>query len=190
MSAGEGVGTAGADEVSADKSVDVLVVVGTDHHTFDRVVRWTDEWLREHPGRTALVQYGTSQAPAVAEGQSLVPHAQLQALMRSARVVVSHGGPATITEIRRLGKLPVVVPRNPDLDEHVDGHQQRFSRRMGASGFVVLAEEQSAFVAALDKAMAEPDAFRVAAEGEAERVAATVAAYGRIFDSVIAASRR
>jgi UDP-N-acetylglucosamine transferase subunit ALG13 len=171
-------------------TVDVLVVVGTDHHRFDRVVRWTDEWLRRRPGASALVQYGTSAAPTAADGRPLVPHAQLQELMRSARVVVSHGGPATITEIRKLGKLPVCVPRDPALDEHVDGHQQRFARRMGASGFVVLCESQEAFEASLDAAMEDPASFSVTADGEAERIAATVAAYGRILDGVIAASHR
>lgn len=174
---------------SATQAVDVLVVVGTDHHKFDRVVRWIDEWVAGRPGVSAMVQYGTSVPPVRAAGSSLVAHSQLQILMRDAQVVVSHGGPATITEIRRIGKLPLVVPRDPALGEHIDGHQQRFSRRMGSSGFVVLCETRDALFEALDDAIANPSAYRVTAEGEAHRIASTVAEYGRILDSVIAASR-
>jgi UDP-N-acetylglucosamine transferase subunit ALG13 len=183
------VGEPGAEPARAVH--DLVVVVGTDHHRFDRVVAWTDAWLRARgPQVSALVQHGTSRAPVVAQGRPLVPYAQLQQAMRDARVVVSHGGPATITEVRRLGKMPVVVPRDPALDEHVDGHQQRFSRRMGQSGLVVLCETQEAFDAALDAAMDDPERFAVNADGEAERIEATVAHYGEILDAVIASGRR
>lgn len=169
---------------------DILVIVGTDHHRFGRVVTWTDEWLAAHPGVTALVQHGTSPSPARAQGRALVPYAELQDLMRRCRVVVSHGGPATITEVRRLGKLPVVVPRDPALDEHVDGHQQRFARRMGELGLVVLCETREAYGRALDAATADPASFAVTADDEAERIRETVERYGQILDEVIAAGRR
>jgi hypothetical protein len=47
----------------------LLVTVGTDHHPFDRLVRWVDGWLASSPrrhdsGLTCLMQTGTAAPPA------------------------------------------------------------------------------------------------------------------------------
>ena len=141
----------------------VLVAVGTDHHPFDRVVEWVDAWLDTGRGDhvDALVQYGHSQPPKVASGNALLDHDDLQDAMDRAAVVVCHGGPATITEARRHGKLPICVPRDPDRGEHVDSHQQLFARRMGAGGIVRLAETRDELWTALDAALSEPNTFRI-----------------------------
>jgi UDP-N-acetylglucosamine transferase subunit ALG13 len=149
--------------VSSSHSVPlVLVAVGTDHHPFDRVVDWVEGWLRTSMGPVdVLVQYGTSREPRVARGSSLLDHADLQDAMSRATVVVTHGGPATITEARRHGKLPICVPRDPDRGEHVDHHQQQFARRMGTAGVVRLVETELDLQLALDEAINHPDRFRL-----------------------------
>jgi len=153
----------------------VLVAVGTDHHPFDRVVEWVDAWLEQGAvGRVdALVQYGHSQPPAVADGSSLLDHEDLQDAMNRADVIVCHGGPATITEARRHGKLPICVPRDPERGEHVDSHQQLFARRMGTGGIVRLAETRDALWSALDAALSEPSAFRIASSANGVASAST-----------------
>ena len=144
----------------------VLVAVGTDHHRFDRLVGWVDAWLRDAgPGRAeVLVQHGSSDPPQVATGRRLLDHAELQEAMARATVVVCHGGPATITEARRGGRLPICVPRDPVRGEHVDEHQQLFARRMGSAAVVRLAETEQELRAALDEALDHPDRFAVGPE--------------------------
>jgi hypothetical protein len=80
-------------------------------------------------------------------------------LIRLADVVVLHGGPASIMEVRGLGKLPVVVPRDPRYGEHVDGHQLRFARRMSAAGLVKLCEAQQELTEALKLVRSDPSAY-------------------------------
>lgn len=174
----------------------VLVVVGTDHHRFDRVVQWVDTWLAGRPVDAGVVdvvdvvvQHGTSAPPVRARGHALVPHAELQDLMARATVVVTHGGPATIAEVRRRGRVPVVVPRDPGRGEHVDSHQQLFSRRMAAAGRVRLCERREDLVAALDAGLADPAAGRVHGDDDARQVAEAVARVGAVVDEVVAASR-
>jgi UDP-N-acetylglucosamine transferase subunit ALG13 len=117
----------------------VLVSVGTDKHRFDRLMSWLEEWYASRPDRPeTLVQYGRSRQPAIPGAVAFLDHDGLQAAMARARVVVTHGGPASITEARRHGHVPVVVPRNPDLGEHVDNHQQLFSVRMAELGVIRL----------------------------------------------------
>ncbi|MEZ5095747.1 MAG: glycosyltransferase [Nocardioides sp.] len=74
-----------------------------------------------------LIQYGQSAAPAVAEGRAFLAPAELREQLADADVVITHGGPGTISDARRSGHRPIVVPRDPALGEHVDDHQQRFS---------------------------------------------------------------
>lgn len=127
----------------------ILVTVGTDFHTFDRLVGWADGWSVANPDSHVVVQYGSSRAPKVAEGCAFFTPAELHEQMDLADIVVTHGGPATITEARRRQRVPVCVPRDPGLGEHVDDHQQRFARFVGDRGLVRLVQTEAEFVAAL-----------------------------------------
>lgn len=120
----------------------VLVVTGTDKHPFDRLVSWADEWLLQRTGSAVrcVVQHGTSHVPGVAEGARLLDHAELGDLMRDSAVIITHGGPTTISEARRLGHVPLVVPRRSAWGEHVDDHQVRFTDRLSRSGLIDLVE--------------------------------------------------
>ncbi|MEU3019344.1 glycosyltransferase [Nocardiopsis sp. NPDC007018] len=152
---------------------DVVVSLGTDHHAFDRLVRWIDDYARRHPDLRVLVQHGHSRAPDRASGTAFLTGEELSEAMRSASVVVTHGGPGTITQARTAGHLPIVVARDPELGEHVDEHQLLFVRRVEDAGRVrscATAQQLHAFV---DKALESPEDFRVdpAAEDGPDRAA-------------------
>ncbi len=169
----------------------VLVVVGTDVHRFDRLMDWLRRWYDAQPRPPRLVvQYGTSTAPGLPGACEFLDHSGLQQAMADATLVVCHGGPATITEARRHRNLPIVVPRDPARDEHVDNHQQLFSRRLGAAGMVRLCEDESEFTAALDAGLADPGRYRLDAAHDAEQSRrAAVARVGEVIDGLAAARR-
>lgn len=129
---------------------DVLVVVGTDHHPFDRAVAWADQWAHAHPGRTVVVQHGSSTAPVEAEGVDFFTPVDLAARMAEAQVVITHGGPGTISAARAAGHKPIVLPRDPKFDEHVDDHQMRFSRWAEEHGLVTLCTDVGTLDALFD----------------------------------------
>ena len=165
----------------------VLVVVGTDVHRFDRLVGWLERWHAARPGVRLVLQYGHSRPPALPEATPFLGHEELQRAMAEATLVVSHGGPATITEARRTGHLPIVVPRDPAHDEHVDNHQQLFSRRLGAAGMVRLCETEAELLAALDEGLADPGRFVLAADpGRPDPRAEAVARVGAVIDDLVA----
>ena len=167
----------------------VLVVVGTDHHRFDRLVDWLDDWAERQELPTRVVfQHGSARAPRFGEGHALLPHEQLQTLMASATVLVTHGGPATICEAWRHGRRPLVVPRDPQRAEHVDGHQQRFSRRLGSQGLVLLCEQREQLEQALDQARRDPGHVLFGEhEGREAMVAASVARFSEVVEGLLAA---
>jgi UDP-N-acetylglucosamine transferase subunit ALG13 len=156
----------------------VLVVTGTDKHPFDRLVDWTDDWLRARTGSAVrcLVQYGNGHAPEVADGSAFLDHAALEVLMSTSTVIVSHGGPTTISEARRLGHRPLVVPRRSALGEHVDDHQVRFTTHLACSGLVEHVESACALAEAVERALRQgaPE-VRDAVESAAAESAATFA---------------
>lgn len=127
----------------------MFVSVGTDHHPFERLIAWAENWADRVDDWEVRVQYGRSRAPRRGVGFDFCDHDRLQSLLESADVVVTHGGPATITEARRLGHRPIVVPRNPALGEHVDDHQRLFARRLASAGVVEVADTEDDFLAAV-----------------------------------------
>jgi UDP-N-acetylglucosamine transferase subunit ALG13 len=112
------------------------VVLGTDHHPFLRLVTWADDHQRRHTGDEVVVQHGYSPAPSGTEALSITSPAELDELMRSADVVITHGGPGTAMAARRAGHLPLVLARDPELGEHVDGHQMRFTAWASEKGLL------------------------------------------------------
>jgi UDP-N-acetylglucosamine transferase subunit ALG13 len=114
----------------------VLALAGTDHHPFDRLVHWLDVAAARRSDVRVLVQHGSAIAPYLAEGHAFLPHDRLSSLIEQATVVVCHGGPGTIMDARQAGHVPLCVPRDPRLGEHVDDHQQRFVDVVAEVGLV------------------------------------------------------
>jgi UDP-N-acetylglucosamine transferase subunit ALG13 len=119
-----------------------------------------------------VAQVGTSRRSRHGVSHDLMPPPDLHAALAAADVVVCHGGPATIADARRAGRLPVVVPRDPALDEHVDDHQQRFARWMAERGQVRLALTEADLTKALDAALVDPAALRCTAGSDGADAAA------------------
>jgi UDP-N-acetylglucosamine transferase subunit ALG13 len=135
----------------------LFVTVGGDHHPFDRLMRWVEDWLVEEGTRVrCVVQSGPARPPVGAESSAYLDHQEVLALMAEARAVVSSGGPATLSEARRLGHRPVAVPRLASLDEVVDDHQRSFTSRLHNLGLVVQAETEVDFRLAVSAALDAP----------------------------------
>lgn len=167
----------------------VFVTVGTDHHPFDRLVAWADAWVSTRDaGVPCLIQSGTSKPPTRAEWRDYVRYDEMCDAMGRAVAVLCHGGPATIMDARRLGRVPIVVPRSADLGEHVDNHQQRFAARMAELGQVHLARTQEDVFELLDKAVADPSAFALTESGD--HIAAAVRRFEELVDGIVNVGRR
>jgi UDP-N-acetylglucosamine transferase subunit ALG13 len=149
--------------VSQEKgSYDVVVVVGTDHHPFDRLCQWVEEWAARRPTARCLIQCGTARTPLRVDSARTLRHDEVLDLMSAATAVVCHGGPGTIMDALQTGRVPIVVPRRHALGEHIDDHQVAFTRRFAQAGRVRLAETAEELWAALDAAMTAPQTLRTA----------------------------
>jgi UDP-N-acetylglucosamine transferase subunit ALG13 len=141
----------------------LLVTVGSDHHPFDRLIGWVDTWLAGQPKASvsAVVQYGTARPPRFGQGVAWVDHADLGQLMVEATVIVSQGGPYSILESVDVGRMPIAVPRRRALGEVVDDHQHAFCMLMSELEHALVVTTERDLHEALDRAVADPTAFRV-----------------------------
>jgi UDP-N-acetylglucosamine transferase subunit ALG13 len=109
-----------------------LATVGTHEDPFDRLLQELDR-LVEVGEITEPVFCQSGYCTYVAKHVECVrqlPFDELQQKMRDARIVITHGGPATIMQALAHGKVPMVVPRQAEFGEHVDNHQVRFARKI------------------------------------------------------------
>lgn len=146
-------------------TLSVVVSVGSDSHPFHRLVEALDDWLQQTPHEvSATLQFGTSHPPRHPErweiATAFLPFEDLQALMSTADIIITQGGPTGIAEARRYGVRPVVMPRRSDLGEHVDDHQVAFCRQLARVGHIVLAETTAQLYEELKRTSNDPGSLR------------------------------
>jgi UDP-N-acetylglucosamine transferase subunit ALG13 len=165
-------------------AISLVVSVGTDHHRFDRLLDWAENWVAAAPFEVDLfVQHGASRAPRIGAGAELLPRLELLERYRRADIVVTQGGPGGIFDVASVGRLPIVVPRRPDLGEHVDGHQVIFGRFVADRGEAILVEDEATFDDVLTRTAADP--MSVWQAPRRSPVAETAAALAAVVDDVM-----
>lgn len=166
------------------------VTVGTDHHPFDRLIGWINDWLGQHPERTGAfaVQWGSASVEPVCPGQRFLDASQLDAMLDDADVIICHGGPGSMADAWARGQVPIAVPRLRRLGEVVDDHQVDFCRKLAGLGRIRLAEDPAALADLLDEAIRDRAPFRLS--GSPADVAAAVARFGTLADELMSRPRR
>ena len=104
----------------------IFVTVGTHEQQFDRLIKYMDDWA-ENNDEKVVIQIGYSNyEPRHCEWKKLYPYESMIAMMKKARIVITHGGPSSFILVNQLGKIPLVVPRKKEFYEHVNNHQLDF----------------------------------------------------------------
>lgn len=108
----------------------IFVTVGTHEQPFDRLVKKMDDLVAEGVIREpVMIQTGYSTyEPKHCSFQKLLPYPEMERYTQEARIIITHGGPASFISALQVGKTPIVVPRKSELNEHVNDHQVDFSR--------------------------------------------------------------
>lgn len=130
----------------------IFVTVGTHEQPFDRLIQKIDELKRDGIlNEEVIIQTGYSTyEPKYCQWSKLLPYEQMVENVAKARIVVTHGGPASFIMPLQLGKIPVVVPRQSQYGEHVNDHQLEFARAMQQrQGNILVAERMEELEAIL-----------------------------------------
>jgi UDP-N-acetylglucosamine transferase subunit ALG13 len=135
------------------QAVGTLVTAGTHEERFHRL----EHAVADLAGRGALaapvlIQTGADNSeldlPESVTAVDFLEPGALEGLMRSARYVVTHGGPGSIFMALEAGHRPIAVGRSAAHGEHVDDHQRTFVRAMGERGLVHALDEPAALESA------------------------------------------
>ena len=110
----------------------IFVTVGTHEQPFNRLVQKIDELKREGViTEDVMIQTGFSTyEPKYCKWSKLIPYQDMVKNVADARIVITHGGPASFIMPLQIGKTPIVVPRQKKFDEHVNDHQVEFARNV------------------------------------------------------------
>lgn len=122
----------------------IFVTVGTHEQPFNRLLKKIDELKKDgiiH--EDVIMQTGFSTyEPKYCEWSKLIPYQQMIKNVEDARIVITHGGPASFIMPLQIGKVPIVVPRQRKFDEHVNDHQVEFARNVAERmGNIILVED-------------------------------------------------
>ena len=104
----------------------IFVTVGTHEQPFARLVAYMDKWAANHE-ESVIIQTGFSTyEPKNCQWQKLFPYQEMLKNVAEARIVITHGGPSSFIMPLQIGKIPIVVPRRAEFNEHVNDHQVEF----------------------------------------------------------------
>ncbi|SDH73886.1 glycosyltransferase [Desulfosporosinus hippei] len=124
----------------------IFVTVGTHEQPFNRLVKFVDE-LKEKGliKEEVIIQTGFSTyEPKYCTWSKLFPYQEMVKNVASARIVITHGGPSSFIMPLQVGKIPVVVPRQKQFDEHVNNHQADFSKAVAErQGNIIVVEDMN-----------------------------------------------
>lgn len=118
----------------------ITVTLGTIAYPFQRALSWIEELiLQEVITESLFVQYGASDICQLASHSSVtaVPFVELsdlQAQIRSSRLVISHAGQGSTRMLADMGVNFVILPRLAQFGEHVDDHQLLFAKSVESVG--------------------------------------------------------
>lgn len=112
----------------------IFVTVGTHEQSFERLVKKVDDLKRDKIiNEDVIIQKGyTDYEPQYCESYKLVGYNDMQKYLKTARIIITHGGPASFIVPLSIGKIPIVVPRQKKFNEHVNNHQKDFVEQVVA----------------------------------------------------------
>jgi len=106
----------------------IFVTVGTHEQQFNRLVKYIDELKGSGKiEEDVVIQTGYSTyEPVNCQWSKFFTYDEMNDYVSRARIIITHGGPSSFIAALQVGKIPIVVPRQTEFDEHVNNHQVDF----------------------------------------------------------------
>ena len=106
----------------------IFVTVGTHEQQFNRLIKKMDSLAaKKIIKEEVFIQTGfSSYEPKCCKWSQWLSYAEMEEKISEAHIVITHGGPSSFIMPLQLGKIPIVVPRAHEYDEHVNNHQVTF----------------------------------------------------------------
>ena len=117
----------------------IFITVGTHEQGLDRLLIEIDRLIEKKViSEEVCAQVGYSEyKPKKYNFKKMIGYDEMDNYVKKSDIIITHGGPGSIFHPIQYGKIPIVVPRNPDFNEHVDNHQILFTKRLENSCKVI-----------------------------------------------------
>lgn len=122
----------------------IFVTVGTHEQPFNRLIEYIDRSVEKGDiTEEVMVQTGYSTyEPRYCKWKKFLSYKDMQRNIEQARIVITHGGPSSFIAPLQIGKIPIIVPRKHELNEHVNDHQVDFCKAVKERmGTIIVVEE-------------------------------------------------
>lgn len=130
----------------------IFVTVGTHEQQFNRLIKAVDELAADGTIKEeVIIQKGFSDyEPKHCKAHKLIGYKKMQKYYDDARIVITHGGPASFMDALKRDKTPIVMPRLKKYGEHVNDHQDYFCKEVEKRfGNIVVVEDKESLAEAL-----------------------------------------
>jgi len=131
----------------------IIVSLGTHERNFFRLVKEIEKLIQQNKIRERIIiQLGyTKYKIKGAECYDFIPFDKMIRYIRDSSVMITHGGVGSIMDALSFGKVPIVVPRRKELDEHSDDHQMQITKEMEKRGLIIPVYEINDLENAIEK---------------------------------------
>ncbi|MBR1905728.1 MAG: multidrug MFS transporter [Clostridiales bacterium] len=122
----------------------IFVTVGTHEQPFNRLVEYMDKWASNHDEQVVIQTGFSTYVPMNCQWKKILPYQEMVKNVGDARIVITHGGPSSFIMPLQIGKVPIVVPRKLEYNEHVNDHQVEFCKKVAKRmSNIIVAEDVS-----------------------------------------------
>jgi len=122
----------------------IFVTVGTHEQSFNRLVEYMDKWAAQNKEEVIIQTGFSSYEPRHCKWSKLYPYEIMIKNVGKARIVITHGGPSSFIMPLQMSKIPIVIPRKKEFDEHVNDHQVDFCNQVAKrQGNIIVVEDVS-----------------------------------------------
>lgn len=110
----------------------IFLSVGTHEQPFNRLVEKVDILKKEDKIKENIImQVGYSTyLPRFCTYSRFFEYDKMLSYMRKSRINIVHGGPSSIIMSLQEKKVPIVVPRKKEFNEHINNHQVEFTEQI------------------------------------------------------------
>lgn len=105
----------------------IFVTVGTHEQPFNRLLKAMDNFAATTKEKILIQSGYSSYTTEFAQSLDFISADDMEKNIKDARIVITHGGPSSFMQVLENKKIPIVVPRLKEYEEHVNNHQLTFA---------------------------------------------------------------
>ena len=120
----------------------IFITVGSQAFPFDRLLQIIDEAIINAKIETDIfAQIGEAKyIPKSFPYAKFLQFDDMIDYIKKSDIIIAHAGVGTVVLCLNLGKIPIIVPRRAELNEHIDNHQIEFVERLKSENRVLIAD--------------------------------------------------